>query len=270
MSGKTKERSPAFPFINLARGIERARQFYSEEKRGAAPFARAVLHWQYSESSSGAQQTVAALKSYGLLREVGGSGKARQLQLTDLALRILLDQRPDSSEKEAYVRQAALRPAVAVDVYRKWPILPSEPTLLHYLIVERRFTEGAAHAVSRILKENQEFARVTGADIGAASGDTDPEVEAPEERLSQVSDAVGEHAISAAAVRDVTSAGASAAGVRDVVTVPYVERLMHTDGVTQITLSFSATATSEMYRCLEQFAGFKAAVLEAAEARKLA
>jgi hypothetical protein len=70
---KTKDRSPGFPFISLARSLERARQFYAEEKRGAAPYARAVMHWKYSEASSGGLQTVAALKQAALLPGVASA-----------------------------------------------------------------------------------------------------------------------------------------------------------------------------------------------------
>lgn len=153
---KSKDRSPNFPFINLESALARAQQFYAKEKRSAAPFSVVAQHWHYSASSSGALQTVAALKSYGLMVDEGGSGSKRTLRLTDLALRILLDQRPDGSERAAYMRQAALSPTVAADIYAKWPEgFPSSSTLQHYLVFERGFGDQKAKSVVRILVENE-------------------------------------------------------------------------------------------------------------------
>jgi hypothetical protein len=159
---KVKDRSPTFPFISLEHALERARQFYSEEKRGAAPYSRAVMHWKYSPSSSGALQTVGALKSYGLLAEVGGSGFNRQLRLTELALRILLDQRPDSTDRLEYIREAALTPAISAEIHAKWPegLPPSDSTINHFLVLDKRFNEGTALKVVKILKENQSLAKL--------------------------------------------------------------------------------------------------------------
>jgi hypothetical protein len=154
---KTKDRSPNFPFISLSAAVRRAQEFYKEEKRSAAPFSVAAKHWNYSPLSSGALQTVGALKNYGLMTDEG-SGSQRKLLLTEMALRILLDARPDSSERDAYLRQAALAPSVATDVYAKWPeTLPSDANLYHYLVFDRKFSESSAQKVVKILKENEAF-----------------------------------------------------------------------------------------------------------------
>ena len=151
---RKKERSPNFPFISLAAALDRAAQFYEQEKRGSAPFPVAAEHWHYSPSSSGAMQTGAALKSYGLMVDEGG-GANRKLKLTELALRILLDQRPDSVEREQYKRQAAITPPVAAEIYEKWPDgLPSEATLNHYLVLELGFNQSTAVRAVRIITEN--------------------------------------------------------------------------------------------------------------------
>ena len=68
---RKKDRSPNFPFISLENAIARARAFYDEERKGAAPVTRAAIHWKYSPNSSGLIQTVAALKSYGLMSDEG-------------------------------------------------------------------------------------------------------------------------------------------------------------------------------------------------------
>lgn len=160
---KAKERSPNFPFISLEAALERARQFYAEEKRGAAPFNRVVLHWNYSPASSGALQTVGALKIYGLLVEVGGgSGAQRTFQLTDMALRVLLDQRPDSVDRDRFLKEAAISPPLAQELYAKWiDGIPSTSTINHILVLEKRFSEVNAVKVGKILVENHRYAKLS-------------------------------------------------------------------------------------------------------------
>jgi hypothetical protein len=154
---KSKARSPNFPFISLEQALDRARQFYDKEKRGAAPFKVAARHWGYSPTSSGSLQTIGALKSYGLMSDEG-SGDSREVKLTDLSLRILLDTRPDSLERETYKRQAALTPAITLDVYAKWDsALPSEANLIHYLVLDREFNDKTAKRVAEIIQENDMF-----------------------------------------------------------------------------------------------------------------
>jgi len=159
ISRKTKERSPNFPFITLEQALERAQQFYDQEKRGSAPFSSAAKHWSYSPTSSGAMQTVAALKNYGLMEDEG-TGTSRKLKLSNLAQRILLDKRPDSIERELYKQQAALTPTIAAEIHEKWPdSLPSEATLNHFLVLERGFNQTTAIKVSKIIQENESFTK---------------------------------------------------------------------------------------------------------------
>ena len=156
---KTKDRSPNFPFISLQAALRRATEFYAEEKRSAAPFAVAAKNWNYSPNSSGALQTASALKSYGLMVDEA-AGAQRKLKLTDLALRILLDVRPDSVERAEFIRQAALKPSVAAEIHKKWPgDLPSDANLHHYLVFDRKFNESFAQKAVKIIKENQLLSR---------------------------------------------------------------------------------------------------------------
>lgn len=156
-SHRSKERSPNFPFIALDPAVQRAQVIYSHERRGSAPVRAIARHWAYSESSSGFKQTLGAVKSYGLLvEEAGPSGK--MLRLSDLALRILLDVRPDSQERSDLLKKAALRPPVASAVFKRWPEgLPSDHTLTHFLIFERGFSEDTANRAAKILRQNQVY-----------------------------------------------------------------------------------------------------------------
>lgn len=181
-SRKAKERSPTFPFINLRDALDRAKQFYVEERRGSTAPEIAAAHWRYSPSSSGAQQTVSALKSYGLLADQGG-GKERKIRLTEHALRIILDDRPDSPDRMRYMQEAALQPAVAAEVYRMWPNgLPSSATLNHFLVLDKKFTQQTALKVSKIIQQNHEFANLTERDPLSDNDEVESEESSEEER----------------------------------------------------------------------------------------
>ena len=176
-SKKIKERSPNFPFISLQTALERAQAFYDKEKRGTAPYVVAAKHWGYSPTSSGALQTTAALKQYGLLADEE-SGKNRKVHLTELAIRILLDARPDSVEREQFKRQAALTPAVAAEIYGKWRAeLPSPENLNHYLVLDRGFSQQTAVKVANIIKENEAFTATPHLAIISRKPETDIDLE---------------------------------------------------------------------------------------------
>src|SRR3954470_24521999 len=90
---KKKVRSPSFPFVGLREALDRARAFYEAEQRNSARIETAASHWGYSPKSSGGKQTIAALRSFGLLD--GDS----LVKLSGRALRILLDEREGSEER---------------------------------------------------------------------------------------------------------------------------------------------------------------------------
>lgn len=153
-------RSPAFPAIDLRAAIDRARTFYQYEKRSAANVFVASKHWGYSPQSSGGKQVLAALIAFGLMEDKG-SGDQRQVKLTDLALRILLDERPDSTERDAELRRSALTPRIHAEIFAKWADeLPSDPNLRHYLLVEKKFNENSVDDFIKELRSTAEFAGV--------------------------------------------------------------------------------------------------------------
>ena len=153
-------RSPSYPAIDLKMALDRARTFYQHEKRSAASVLVASQHWGYSFSSSGGKQALAALISYGLMEDKG-SGDQRHVNLTDLAFRILLDERPESSERDEALRRAALMPKIHAELFGKWPDgLPSNPNLRHYLLIEKKFNENAVDDFIRQLRATADFAKI--------------------------------------------------------------------------------------------------------------
>lgn len=153
-------RSPSFPSIDLKAAIERARIFYQHEKRLPANVAVAAKHWGYSPQSSGGRLVLAALLSFGLMEDKG-SGKQRQVKLTDLALRILLDERPGSAERREALQRAAFMPKIHSELFAKWnESLPSDPNLRHYLLIEKKFNENSVEDFIKELRSTADFAGI--------------------------------------------------------------------------------------------------------------
>jgi hypothetical protein len=174
----TKLRSPSYPGINLDDAIKRAQVIYDKEKRNAVNVKVAAEHWSMSVKSSGALIAIAALKSFGLVRDED-EGQNRKIQLTELALRILLDTRPDSEERAAAVKRAALGPKIHADLWREYGAeLPSDSNLEHALIFDHKFNPSAVGDFVREYKETIAFARLNSSDTLSQ----DPEDSAEQEQ----------------------------------------------------------------------------------------
>jgi hypothetical protein len=155
-----KMRSPAYPAINLEIALKRARGVYDKERRNQVAYPVAVGYWGFGQKSSGGLVSVAAMKSFGLIEDVERSAGGRIIKLTDLAFRILLDDRPNSQDRAALIKQAALRPKIHAALWRKYGAeLPSDSNLKHALIFDFRFNE---NTVDEFIKEYKETIRFAG------------------------------------------------------------------------------------------------------------
>jgi len=167
---KKRTRSPAYPFVNLETAITRAQEFFDKEQRNAANWNVAVKHWGFVEGSSNGASTLAALTSFGLMQDEG-IGEKRKVRLTQNALRILLDKRPDSKERTDLIKQAALAPKIHQQLWDKWGNnLPSDATLRHTLLLEwpTPFNENAVDGFIREYKDTIAFAKLTESDTVAS------------------------------------------------------------------------------------------------------
>jgi len=163
-------RSPNYPGIDLETAVARARALYEHERRGTVNARVAVQHWGYSEKSSGGQVVLAALKAFGLTDETG-EGAARTIRLSDLALRILLDTRPTSTDRQEALRRAALNPRIHSEVWTALNgNLGSEENLRHRLIFDWRFNENVVDSFIREFRATLEFAHVA-EDANISHGD---------------------------------------------------------------------------------------------------
>jgi len=176
-----RHRSPAYPGINLQQAIKRACEFYDKENRNPASFKAAANHWNYSEKSSGALVTCAALKSFGLLDELE-SPHGRTFKVSSLGLKIVADKRPDSPERDAAIREAALRPKLHAEIWRRYNgRLPSDAELQYQLENEWHFNLNSIDPFIRELRETIAFAKLTESD---KIGETDEgEAETPEVKI---------------------------------------------------------------------------------------
>jgi hypothetical protein len=130
------------------------------EKRAEASVSVAAQHWGYSVASSGGKQVLAALIAYGLMEDRGSSDK-RHVRLTDLAFQILLDERPDSVERDDALRRAAFLPKIHAELFTHWPDeLPSNQNLRHYLLVAKKFNDNAVDDFIKELRITADFAKV--------------------------------------------------------------------------------------------------------------
>jgi hypothetical protein len=152
-------RSPAYPNLSVQKALEKAKALYDQEGDYAAPLSSVTTAWNYSSKSSGARQTLATLKYYGLI-DVTGDGDTRKVKVSDIARRILLDQREDQAEKKQLIRKVALSPAAHKTLYDHYASgLASDGSVVHFLVFDEGFNQAAA---AELLAEFKETARYIG------------------------------------------------------------------------------------------------------------
>jgi hypothetical protein len=175
---KKRVRSPKFPFIDLQVAIQRAETFYQSEKRNSANISVAMQSWGYKDESSGGFQTISTLKEFDLMED-SGSGEARRVKLTDRALRIILDKREGSAEREQLIREAALLPKTYSALWQRYEgELPSDSNLRHYLLFdyETPFNENSVDEFIANFRATVTFAKLIGSGtISPGHEDTDQE-----------------------------------------------------------------------------------------------
>lgn len=158
-----KERSPSYPFISLKKAVERVEALYANHKSQAARLVAVAPTWGYGVKSSGLLQTVATLKQFGLIEDLG-SGEDRKIQISDLGRRIIADTRPGAREKA--LKEAAASPKLIAEYLPQW--LPERPTDAHCiseLHLDRGFTSDAARTFLRIFDETVAFAELADGDV---------------------------------------------------------------------------------------------------------
>lgn len=179
---KAITRSPSYPSTTLQEAIDKARTVWDHVKRNAVSTDKLPGYWKYGPKSSGGRLTNAALKQFGLLEYVG-SKKSGEVKLTELALKIILDSREPSPERDAAVKEAALKPAIYRELWTHWEgQLPSDDTIRTYLTLNKGFNEASVQGFITDFKKTISFAKLTPADtMSQAGGGPDDEEEGEED-----------------------------------------------------------------------------------------
>lgn len=161
---KARERSPSYPGITLQAALSRTKEFHDIEKRNPASIPVVAGHWGMKATSSSTLVTVAALKAFGLISD-SGSGEKRRVQVTDLARRILLDERPDSEERRKAIKTAALNPRMHQILWKKWRNeIPSDANMRQTLIFDYKFNSNTVADFIKTYKETVRFANLEPSD----------------------------------------------------------------------------------------------------------
>ena len=169
-------RSPAYPSITIDDAVERARVLYKIEGKHPTLAQTAASHWGYKPRSSGGLKTIAALKAYGLL-DAEGSGATRKVAVSGDGLKIVMDERADSPERESKISDLAIKPKILAEMWNLYGTnLPSNDTIKHFLVVERDYNP---NAVDDIIKVYRSAAQRRTAAIMSEFDDISDEQKAP-------------------------------------------------------------------------------------------
>ena len=173
-----KFRSPPYPYVGLGKAMSKAEQLYNAVRHHAAAMATAAKAWETGPKSSATLQSAAALIQYGLLEDEG-SGDARKVKLSPLALKIIMDKRPDSADRAAAVKKAALSPKIFSELFGEYGTAQGidDALLVHTLTAERvqkgkaPYSEDSAAEVLRVYQDTLAYAGLADSDKQADEGE---------------------------------------------------------------------------------------------------
>jgi len=149
--------STDYPTIDLANAVERAQQLYKKDRKNAVSPEVLAEHWGYKAKSSGLGLTASALKKYGLLTKA----TVGQVKLTELALRIVLDEDENSADRLAAIREAAILPDLYQTLWRKYGAeLPSDTSFKKMLVMEMNFHDKIAVDIMNKYRRTLAFAKL--------------------------------------------------------------------------------------------------------------
>lgn len=145
-----------FPFISLAKSLDRAQAIFENDKEGKGlKIPVAFSAWEYSEKSSGGFQTIAALKGYGLLVDEGANDD-RSVKLTSKSRTYFQSELDD--QKAGLAADFAKSPPLFGHLLEHWDgDEVADPVARTYLKTEIGLNEQSARAALGIYKDNLRF-----------------------------------------------------------------------------------------------------------------
>lgn len=164
-------RSPPYPYVGLGTAIAKSEQLYNAVRHHAAALPTAAKAWDTGPKSSATAQSIGALIQYGLVEDEG-SGALRKIKLTPLALKIVMDKRPESRDRMEAVKEAALTPRIFAELFTGYGVADDvdDALLIHALTLERTqngkapYSEKSAADVLRVYRDTIGYAGLAPSD----------------------------------------------------------------------------------------------------------
>lgn len=164
-----RERSPSFPFIPLDAAIERLIEFDAYSKRHPVPVNKVGLAWGMAPKTSQSDQTIAALRSFGLV-EYQGTGDRKEAVLTPDARTYLRAQQDEI--KRQVLKRAALYPKNIMKFWSIWGAArPSDEVCLDKLILDNRFSDKGARSFLKVYDATIAYANLSESDKVASENE---------------------------------------------------------------------------------------------------
>ncbi len=153
-----KSRSPRKPSIDLERAVELATTLHRQILNHSSAKETVLQHWGYSPKSSNGLVAFGALRQFGLIDQRRG----QDAKLSPLALEIVLDERPDSPERDEAVCRAALNPILHQELWSKYAgKLPSDADIKLYLQRDKSFPPSGAEDFIKQFRATISYANLT-------------------------------------------------------------------------------------------------------------
>jgi len=170
MSDKETKRSPNFPAIPLEESIDNIETVFNQDKLSATSETAIVGHLGYNKLHGRSRRVLSALKQYGLLDELSG----RRFKVSDSAFKIIKTD-PNSPEGIRLFKEAVFKPSIfkaVIDEYKGE--LPSDQALTSYLVLDKSFTPDGASLFIKVLRDNMDYANISGEDYTDAASSEIP------------------------------------------------------------------------------------------------
>jgi hypothetical protein len=160
-------RGPAYPFSPLRKAVERVEQVRDANMvRSAVSPIAFYKAWGFAGENGNSRQVMAALNHFGLVDYIG-RGKEREVKLSPLALRIVLDKIPDSKERAVAIKEAALIPEIYRTLWEKYgKEVPPGYAIETFLVRDREYSDLAAKNVIEGYLDTFEYAKLGERDVG--------------------------------------------------------------------------------------------------------
>lgn len=179
-----RDRSPSFPFIPLKTAIERLVAFEEHYSRTSVAPGLVGQAWDMKPNSSQAQQTLAALKAFGLLVAVRSPEAGVQVRVSPDGRNYLVAQQ--ESTKQEIIKRAALAPKQIESHWKQWGVeRPKDAACMDQLTIKDGFTTDAAKIFLWVYDETIAYVNLVDSDnINDAEGPPKPEENPIGEQLS--------------------------------------------------------------------------------------